>query len=201
MRDGPHLTPIQTRLIRPPATLTHSRPLARPAAGFWFCRTPFAVSQTAQVSPFDAEKKFFVGRKPMAALTLCACPGLLSLALTGLQFGFAYFPPSSDFRRRCTLTRQVGATSEDRKLSARLTVSRNNRTTPAQCFRCAPLPAQGAQTQRVMAFGRIRLTQRVRFQVSDILLPAFQGWDRRKNRLPVGGVMVMLLVPPAVVMV
>jgi hypothetical protein len=47
-------------LIRPAATLTHSLPLVRPAAGFRLCRTPFAVSQTAQVSPSDAEKEFIL---------------------------------------------------------------------------------------------------------------------------------------------
>jgi hypothetical protein len=47
----------------------------------------------------------------------------------------------------------------------------------------------------------LRLTEHVRFQVSVTLLHAVQGLDRRKNKLPVGGVMVMLLVPLAVVMV
>jgi hypothetical protein len=47
----------------------------------------------------------------------------------------------------------------------------------------------------------MRLTEYVWFPVSDTLLSEFQGLDKRKNRLPVGGVMVMLFVPLAVVTV
>jgi hypothetical protein len=39
------------------------------------------------------------------------------------------------------------------------------------------------------------LMQYVRLQVTETSLQAFQGLARRKNKFPVGGVMVMLLVP------
>ena len=64
LRNGIHL-------IRPADTLTHSRPLARPPAGFRLCQTPFAISQTAQVSPTRRRKLI----RPVAALTRrCAPP-------------------------------------------------------------------------------------------------------------------------------
>jgi hypothetical protein len=44
----------------------------------------------------------------------------------------------------------------------------------------------------------IRPTKRV--WVSGTLLRAFQGLDKRKNKFPIGGVMVMLFVPLIVVM-
>ena len=40
-----------------------------------------------------------------------------------------------------------------------------------------------------------RLTEHVRLEAADTFLQANQGWTRRKNKLPAGGVMVMLLVP------
>jgi hypothetical protein len=47
----------------------------------------------------------------------------------------------------------------------------------------------------------LRPTEHVRLPVLDTLPSAFQGLLKRKNKLPVGGVMVMLLVPLAVVIV
>ena len=47
----------------------------------------------------------------------------------------------------------------------------------------------------------IRLTEHVWFRVTDMFFPAFQRLANRKNKLPVGGVMVMLFVPLAVVTV
>ena len=44
-------------------------------------------------------------------------------------------------------------------------------------------------------------TERVWIPMSVTLLPVFQGLATRKNRLPVGDVMVMLFVPFAVLMV
>lgn len=44
----------------------------------------------------------------------------------------------------------------------------------------------------------IRPTEHVRFMVSDELFPVFKGLLKRKNKFPVGGVMVTLLVPLAV---
>ena len=44
----------------------------------------------------------------------------------------------------------------------------------------------------------MRLTEHVWFQVIDMLLLGFQGFAKRKNKFPVGVVMVMLLVPLAV---
>ena len=46
--------------------------------------------------------------------------------------------------------------------------------------------------------GGIRLTEHVRFQAIDMLLLGFQGFVKRKNKVSVGEVMVMLLVPLAV---
>jgi hypothetical protein len=45
---------------------------------------------------------------------------------------------------------------------------------------------------------RIRLREHVRFRMIDMLLLGFQGFAKRKNKFPVGDVMVMLLVPLAV---
>ena len=45
-----------------------------------------------------------------------------------------------------------------------------------------------------------RLPEHVWSRMSDMLLHALQGLARRKNKLPVGGVMVMLFVPLAVVL-
>jgi hypothetical protein len=41
----------------------------------------------------------------------------------------------------------------------------------------------------------IHLAEHVWFPVSDMLLPAFQGLDNRKNKFPAGNVMVTLFVP------
>ena len=46
----------------------------------------------------------------------------------------------------------------------------------------------------------MRLTEHVWFQVIDMLLLGFQGFAKRKNKFPVGVVMLMLLVPLAVLM-
>ena len=57
-------------------------------------------------------------------------------------------------------------------------------------------PAEPAEAPTL----RIRLSGHVRFPVFETLLSAFHGCDNRKNWFPVGGVMVMLFVPLAVLM-
>jgi hypothetical protein len=53
----------------------------------------------------------------------------------------------------------------------------------------------------VLVNARLKLTEHVWFQESDTLLGVIQGLLKRKNRFPVGGVMVMLFVPLLVVVV
>jgi len=41
----------------------------------------------------------------------------------------------------------------------------------------------------------MRLTEHVWLRAADMLLPAFQGFESRKNKFPVGEGIVMLFVP------